>query len=167
MTEAELRHAVGDRVYDAFAPHGLLYNHDAEDPDNMSFLGTTKHGEEVEINKRAADSDLIVYVNINLVSMDGGWKSTATGLSSYRSLRHHHNVKTMQQSQELHGPPQQRAALAATGAWARCSRTAASRSSRSRPRSTTTRSARRGPMSVLQKREWEWTARRTAPRSSA
>ena len=24
--------------------------------------------------------------------MDGGWKSTATGLASYRSLRHHHNV---------------------------------------------------------------------------
>ncbi len=35
MTEAELRHAVGDRVYDAFAPRGLLYNHDAEDPDAM------------------------------------------------------------------------------------------------------------------------------------
>ena len=30
MTEAELRHAVGDRVYDAFAPRGLLYQHDAE-----------------------------------------------------------------------------------------------------------------------------------------
>src|SRR5688572_16870134 len=101
MTEDELRHAVGDRVYDAFAPHGLLYNHDAEDVDNMAFLGTTKHGEEVEINKRAADSDLIVYVNINLVSMDGGWKSTATGLASYRSLRHHHNVKTMQQSRSF------------------------------------------------------------------
>src|SRR5688500_11096824 len=84
MTEDELRHAVGNRVYDAFAPHGLLYNHDAEDLDNMAFLGTTKHGEEVEINKRAAESDLLVYVNINLVSMDGGWKSTATGLSSYR-----------------------------------------------------------------------------------
>ena len=41
MTEAELRHAVGDRVYDAFAPHGLLYNHDAEDPDDLVFLGTT------------------------------------------------------------------------------------------------------------------------------
>src|SRR5205814_9928767 len=26
MTEAELRHAVGDRVYDAFAPSGHLYN---------------------------------------------------------------------------------------------------------------------------------------------
>ena len=29
MTEAELRHALGERVYDAFAPQGALYNHDA------------------------------------------------------------------------------------------------------------------------------------------
>jgi hypothetical protein len=101
MTEAELRHAVGDRVYDAFAPRGLLYNHDAEDPDGMAYLGTTRHGEEVEINKRAAESDLLVYVNINLVAMDGGWKSTATGLASYRSLRHHHNVQTMQHSRSF------------------------------------------------------------------
>src|SRR4029453_11127866 len=101
MTEAELRHAVGDRVYDAFAPHGLLYNHDAEDTDNLAFLGTTPQGEEVEINRRAAESDLLVYVNINLVAMDGGHKSTATGLASYRSLRHHHNVATMQQSRSF------------------------------------------------------------------
>src|SRR6195952_5475412 len=32
MHEFELRHAVGDRVYDAFAPRGLLYQHYAEDP---------------------------------------------------------------------------------------------------------------------------------------
>ena len=43
-------------------------------------------------------SDLLVYVNINLVAMDGGWKSTATGLASYRSLRHHHNPTTMEAS---------------------------------------------------------------------
>src|SRR3954471_12019341 len=98
MTEAELRHAVGDRVYDAFAPQGALYTHDAEDPDSLAFLGTTKHGEEVEINKRAAESDLLVYVNINIVSMDGGHKSTATGLASYRSIKHHHNVHTMEHS---------------------------------------------------------------------
>src|SRR5918996_2762982 len=94
MTEAELRHAVGDRVYDAFAPNGALYNHDAEDPDNLTFVGSTSEGEEVEISRRAAESDLVVYVNINLVAMDGGHKSTATGLASYRSLRHHHNVAT-------------------------------------------------------------------------
>src|SRR5207344_3358652 len=101
MTEAELRHAVGDRVYDAFAPDGRLYNHDAEDPDNLSYLGSTPQGEEVEINRRAAESDLLVYVNINLVAMDGGWKSTATGLASYRSLRHHHNVQTMRNSRSF------------------------------------------------------------------
>jgi lactate racemase len=101
MTEAELRHALGDRVYDAFAPTGQLYNHDAEDTENMAFLGETDQGEEVEINRRAAESDLLVYVNINLVAMDGGHKSTATGLASYRSLRHHHNVATMQHSRSF------------------------------------------------------------------
>ena len=54
MTEAELRHTVGDRTYDAFAPSGCLYNHDAEDPDGMVVLGTTPHGEEVQFSKRAA-----------------------------------------------------------------------------------------------------------------
>ena len=112
MTEAELRHAVGDRVYDAFAPHGLLYNHDAEDPDNMAFLGTTDQGEEVEINKRAAESDLIVYVNINLVSMDGGWKSTATGLASLpRRCATTTTCETMQQSRSFMDRHKQRAPL--------------------------------------------------------
>ncbi len=44
MTEDELRHALGDRVYDAFAPHGLLTQHDAEDPDNLIHLGQTDVG---------------------------------------------------------------------------------------------------------------------------
>lgn len=104
MTEAELRHAVGDRVYDAFAPQGQLYNFDAEDPDGLTHLGTTDHGEEVVISKRAVDSDLIIYVNINLVSMDGGHKSVATGLSGYTALRHHHNVATMRQSKSFMDP---------------------------------------------------------------
>src|SRR3974390_575410 len=67
MTEEELRHALGDRVYEAFAPSGRLTQHDAEDPDNLIPLGQTDLGEDVELNKRAATSDLLVYVNINLV----------------------------------------------------------------------------------------------------
>ena len=105
MTEAELRHALGDRVYDAFAPYGLLTQHDAEDPDNLVHLGQTDHGEDVEINKRAAESDLLVYVNINLVAMDGGHKSVATGLASYKSLRHHHNPATMRHSKSFMDAP--------------------------------------------------------------
>src|SRR6266513_4079601 len=52
MHEHELRHALGDRVYDAFAPHGLLWQHDAEEPDGMLHLGQTDEGEDVEINRR-------------------------------------------------------------------------------------------------------------------
>jgi lactate racemase len=158
MTEPELRHAVGDRVYDAFAPHGLLYNHDAEDPDGMALIGTTDQGEEVEINKRAAESDLIVYVNVNLVSMDGGWKSTATGLASYRSLRHHHNVRTMrhsrsfmdQHSSELHSSNWR------MGKVLRDSGVQVFQIETTLNNDTFGTS---GPMSVLQKREWEWSAR--------
>jgi len=72
MTDPELRHALGDRVFEAFAPHGLLMQHDAEDPSNLVDLGVTDHGEDVEINRRAAESDLLIYVNINLSAMDGG-----------------------------------------------------------------------------------------------
>ena len=158
MTEAELRHAVGDRVYDAFAPHGLLYNHDAEDPDNLAFLGTTPQGEEVEINKRAAESDLLVYVNINLVSMDGGHKSTATGLASYRSLRHHHNVQTMQHSRsfmdrhssELHS---------SNWRMGKVLRDAGVKVFQIETTLNNDTFGASGPMSVLQKREWEWSAR--------
>jgi hypothetical protein len=158
MTEAELRHAVGDRVYDAFAPHGLLYNHDAEDPDNLVFLGTTPQGEEVEINKRAAESDLVVYVNINLVAMDGGHKSTATGLASYRSLRHHHNVTTMLHSRsfmdrhhsELHS---------SNWRMGKVLRDAGVNIFQIETTLNNDTFGTGGPMAVLQKREWEWTAR--------
>ena len=44
MHEHELRHALGDRVYDAFEPHGLLWQHDAEDPDNLVHLGHDRPG---------------------------------------------------------------------------------------------------------------------------
>src|SRR5262249_3285257 len=95
MTAAELREILGDRIYDRFAPKGQLYNHDAEDPDGNVLLGKTDRDEEVWINKRVADSDLLVYCNINLVSMDGGHKSINTGLTTYKTIRHHHNVHTL------------------------------------------------------------------------
>jgi hypothetical protein len=94
MTAAEVRHVVGDRIFDAYWPK-RLYNHDAEDAENMKYLGTTELGEEVELNRRAVESDLVIYVNLNLVPMDGGHKSVAVGLCGYRSLRAHHNPKVM------------------------------------------------------------------------
>src|SRR6202041_2252273 len=146
----------GDRVYDAFAPHGLLTQHDAEDPDNLIHLGVTDLGEDVELNKRAATSDLLVYVNINLVAMDGGHKSVATGLSSYRSLRHHHNARTMQASRSF--MDQHRSELHSSN-W-RMGRLIAESGVKVFQIETTLNTNTFPPqMRFLERREWEWKAR--------
>jgi hypothetical protein len=164
MTEAELRHALGDRVYDAFAPHGLLTQHDAEDPDNLIFLGQTAHGEDVEINKRAATSDLLVYVNINLVAMDGGHKSVATGLASYRSLRHHHNPATMRHSRSFMDAP---ASELHSANW-RMGRLIAESGVRVFQIETTLNTDTfPSNFAFLQRREWEWSLRDRATYAAA
>jgi len=104
MTADEIRHIVGDRIFTTFYPE-RLYNHDAEDPDGNVVVGTTAEGEETTLSRRAAESDLVVYVNLTLVPMDGGHKSMATGLGSYRSVRPHHNVHTLLGSRSYMNPP--------------------------------------------------------------
>ncbi len=97
MTPAEIRWMVGRRIFDAYYP-GRLCHHDGEAPDGMVELGVTEHGEPARINRRAAESDLIIYVNINLVPMDGGSKSVGVGLCDYATLRSHHNPRTILES---------------------------------------------------------------------
>jgi len=156
MHEHELRHALGDRVFDAFEPNGLLWQHDAEDPANLVHLGHTDQGEDVEINRRAAESDLLVYVNINLVAMDGGHKSVATGLASYRSLRHHHNVQTMQHSRSF--MDQERSELHSSN-WRMGRLIAATGVKIFQIETTLNNDTFPKPFGFLQKREWEWSAR--------
>jgi hypothetical protein len=103
MTDWEIRRMVGDKIFDAFAPD-RLYNHDACDPDGMITLGKTHHGEAVETNRRAAESDLVIYVNINLVPMDGGHKSVGVGLCGYEALKAHHTPKTIVDSNSFMDP---------------------------------------------------------------
>ncbi len=103
MTGPEVRHMVGDRIFDAYWPT-RLYNHDAEDPKGMKEVGTTDHGEVVELNRKAVESDLLIYVNLNLVPMDGGHKSVTVGLCGYKSLRFHHEPHTMRRCHSYMDP---------------------------------------------------------------
>jgi nickel-dependent lactate racemase len=64
MTEAEMKRMVGEKIFAAHYPE-RYYNHDAEDPEGMVELERTSLGEVVAINRRAAESDLLIYVNIN------------------------------------------------------------------------------------------------------
>ena len=66
MTADEVKRMVGRKIFDAYWPD-RLYNHDAELPDGMVYLGKTKEGYDVEINARAAKSDLLIYLNLKTV----------------------------------------------------------------------------------------------------
>jgi hypothetical protein len=109
MKAHEVKHMVGKRIFDAYWPD-RLYNHDAEDYDNLVAIGTTPHGDVLELNKRAAESDLVIYVNLNFVPMNGGHKSVAVGLCSYKSMTPHHNPHTIRKSDSYMDP--ERSALA-------------------------------------------------------
>ncbi|HEX9234975.1 MAG TPA: lactate racemase domain-containing protein, partial [Actinomycetota bacterium] len=154
MTPGEIKRAAGERVYRSFWPHAIR-NHDAEDPGGMAFIGETDRGEEVEINRRAAQSDLLVYVNINLVAMDGGHKSVPVGLGGYRSLKHHHNVHTMLESRSFMDPE----SSALHGSTARMGRLLAEHLRVFTIETTLNNNTFPSQFGFLNKREWEWSAK--------
>ena len=103
MTDSEMKRMVGSKIFNAFHPD-RYYNHDAEDPDGMVRLGVTAENEPVNINRRAVESDLVIYVNVNFVPMNGGHKSVAVGLCDYESLKPHHNPQTIRDSNSYMDP---------------------------------------------------------------
>jgi hypothetical protein len=154
MTPSELKRAVGERVFRAFFPEHLR-NHDAEDRDNLVLVGSTKHGEEIELNRRAMESDLIVYVNLTLTAMNGGPKSVSVGLASYRSLRHHHNVHTLRHSRSFNDPPNS----AMHHSYERMTDVIRDHVKVFTVETTLNNDTFPAQMSFLNKREWEWTIR--------
>ncbi len=103
MTEAEMKRMVGEKIFDAYYPDHYA-NHDAEEPGGITELGVTDQGERVRINRRAVDADLVIYLNVNFVPMDGGHKSVGTGLTDYLGLRAHHNPKAIRASKSYMEP---------------------------------------------------------------
>jgi lactate racemase len=96
FTPDELAGILGDEVVARFRDR--LVCHDAEDPTNVH-LGDTEGGHPVEVNRLVVDSDLIVYLNCSTTrGFSGGWKSICVGLSTYRSIRTHHDPDTMSMS---------------------------------------------------------------------
>lgn len=97
FTRRELAQILGEDLVKEFRYR--LICHDAEDRENLSYLGTTDSGYDVEINKLVTDSDLTVYINtVVWRGFNGGWKSVCVGLGSYRSIRWHHTPDSMSMS---------------------------------------------------------------------
>ena len=93
----ELATIIGDDLVREFGDR--LVCHDAEDADNLVYLGETEHGYDVEVSRHVTDSDLLVYItSYHGRGFSGGWKSVCVGLSTWRSIRHHHTPDGMSMS---------------------------------------------------------------------
>jgi len=92
----ELKHILGKKVYIEYKDQ--ISNHDADDTENLVVLGKTQDGTEVEINKTAAESDLIIYLCVAWTQLNGGWKSIVVGLGTYKSIIPHHSPNVMKEA---------------------------------------------------------------------
>ncbi len=94
----ELAVIIGQDLVDAFGDR--LFCHDAEDPEQLVYLGKTdEHGYDVEVSRHVVESDLTVYISAAQGrGFSGGWKSVCVGMSTFRSIRHHHTPDGMSMS---------------------------------------------------------------------
>jgi lactate racemase len=89
MKPHELRAMLGDRLMREFYPERCA-NFDAEDPAAILRLPDTERGEPVETHRAVVESDLVIYVDTIQIPLNGGHKSVAVGLGTYRSIAAHH-----------------------------------------------------------------------------
>jgi len=76
---SEIAMILGNRIMKEFSL-GQIVGHDGEDPENLLHLGLTENGLDVEVNRLLVEADQAIYVNVNWVPFNGGWKSTMIGL---------------------------------------------------------------------------------------
>jgi len=88
-TQMELATILGDELASRTSV-SRLFNFDAEDKDNLVFLGETKRGQEVEVSRLVTESDQLIYVSHPWCHFNGGWKTVVVGLGSWKTMRHHH-----------------------------------------------------------------------------
>ena len=88
--------------------------------------------------------------------MDGGHKSVATGLASYRSLRHHHNPQTMRHSKSFMDQP---VSELHSSNWRMGRLIAESGVKVFQIETTLNNDTFPSNFAFLQKREWEWSLR--------
>ena len=94
-TPKELANILGDKIYTKF--ESQIYNHDVTKKEELLVIGKTQDGFEVELNRRAVESDLIIYLNISFTPLNGGWKSIIVGLGSFKTIVPHHSPKVLEE----------------------------------------------------------------------
>ena len=105
IREDEFKHVCGPKLFKKYHPKGQMTNYNAVDMEHSVEIGKTGSGERVVVCKDFAEADMMIYANVNYVSMDGGYKSYATGLVHYQTLRYNHDSETLKKTTSLFDPP--------------------------------------------------------------
>ena len=103
LTRIEMETFLGRKLVMQFG-YNRLYCHDAEDPKQLIHLGFTDRGFDVEVNKAIVEADQFIYLNSMWAPFNGGWKSTAVGLGTFKSIRHHHRPWPSSTGQSVDDP---------------------------------------------------------------
>jgi nickel-dependent lactate racemase len=78
-------------------------NHDSKDEANLEYVGRTRRGTEVSVNKEVLDHDFIIGIaNIDIhyfAGYSGGAKSLLPGVSSFETIRQNHSMMTLHRAE--------------------------------------------------------------------
>ncbi len=89
---------LGREIVERFRGERLV-NQDPEDPEGVVKLGETDHGDLVEVNRDVVESDLTIVLGHTMGNpyggYSGGYKTSTTGLTTWRSIRGHHTPETL------------------------------------------------------------------------
>jgi nickel-dependent lactate racemase len=100
-TEEEYRFIFGD-LYDELKEN--IFSHDSKE-DDMVFLGTSKNGTPMEVNRMAVDADrLVIITSVEphyFAGYTGGRKSFLPGVASYATIEANHKLAMMAEAQAL------------------------------------------------------------------
>jgi nickel-dependent lactate racemase len=69
-------------------------NHNCDEPDKLSYLGTTKRGTPVVLNRTVAQADLVISIGCIephiIASFGGGYKNLVPGVAGRQTIAHNH-----------------------------------------------------------------------------
>ncbi len=85
LTAEDYRRLLGERVSRSFADDPRLTSHDASDDALLKTVGEVD-GVQVRLNRRVAESDLVVHVSVVVDRRHAGWDEIVSGLGSAETI---------------------------------------------------------------------------------
>ncbi|HYF92359.1 MAG TPA: nickel-dependent lactate racemase [Symbiobacteriaceae bacterium] len=104
QTPEEHRKLVGDRVYGRVR----IYDHNAKDEANLVYLGATRRGTPVWLNKLVHAADRIIITgglsHHSFAGYGGGRKALLPGVAGYQTIQANHSLVVRKAPGEVTGP---------------------------------------------------------------